>query len=70
MVKTSPSRLPKFHHILKLTGEGRSISTPLTILIKGLLWRMRVAVTPPIFFLRHILNKGGRADLQFIGTYF
>ena len=44
MVRTSPSRLPKFHHMLKLTGEGRSISTPLTILTSGFLWRIRVAV--------------------------
>ena len=46
MVKTSPRRLPKFHHILKLTGEGRSIRTPLTILIRGLRWRRRMEVTP------------------------
>ena len=44
MVRTSPSSLPKFHHILKLTGEGRSIKTPLTILTRGFLWRIRVEV--------------------------
>ena len=45
MESTSPNRLPKFHHILKFTGEGRSISAPLTILTKGSLCRRRVRVT-------------------------
>lgn len=43
-MRISPSSLPKFHHILKLTGEGRSIRTPLTILTKGFLMRMRMRV--------------------------
>ena len=45
MESTSPNRLPKFHHILKFTGEGRSISTPLTILTRGSLWRSRERVS-------------------------
>ena len=44
ITSTRPSKLPKFHQIEKLTGEGRSTSTPLTILIKGFSWRRRVLI--------------------------
>ena len=44
ITRTRPSKLPKFHQIEKFTGEGRSTSTPLTILIKGFSWRKRVLI--------------------------
>ena len=60
MVRTSPSRLPKFHHKLKLTGEGRSISTPLTILTRGFLWRIRVEVSAYVGFC--VYSDHGRME--------
>ena len=70
MVRTSPRRLPKFHHMLKLTGEGRSIRTPFTILTRGLLWRMRACVTPRPGAVLPILNKYHRAYAVVYRTYF
>ena len=42
---TSPNNLPKFHHILKFTGDGKSTKVPLTIFSKGFLCRIRKFVT-------------------------
>jgi len=45
----SPSRLPKFHHIEKFTGLGRSTKVPFTILTRALLIRSRLLIFKHIF---------------------
>jgi hypothetical protein len=42
IVKHTPSRDPKFHHVLMFVGVGRSINAPLATLIKG--WVVRVGL--------------------------
>ena len=71
MVSTSPKRLPKFHHRLKLTGEGRSTRAPFTIRTKGLLCRIRARVTTALSYLPRILNKCVWIPLDIVyRTYF
>jgi hypothetical protein len=40
VMRHSPNREPKFHHVLMLVGVGRSISALLAILIRGWVVRM------------------------------
>ena len=39
ITRTRPKRLPKFHHIDKLTGDGKSIKVPFKIFKRG--WDLR-----------------------------
>ena len=44
IIKTKPNKLPKFHHTLKLMGDGKSTRVPFRIFINGSDVRVRVFV--------------------------
>ena len=50
IISINPSKLPKFHHILKLTGEGRSTKVLFKILKRGSEQRARIEVTDDIYY--------------------
>ena len=59
-IKHTPSKEPKFHHVLILVGVGRSIKAPLAILIKG--WDVRMGL-----FI-YVVCRSGPFDTSVIFT--
>lgn len=55
IIKHSPNRDPKFHHVEMLEGVGRSISELFMILIKG--WLVRKGLFISLNDVKDLLEK-------------